>query len=349
MRTDLFDYSLPPERIAAHPLAERGASRLLELAATGVRHRRFAEWVSLLPRGALLVINDTRVLKARLLGRKQATGGRIELLLLRPLAHTPGRERWSALGRASKPLRAGTRIDVGDVAVSVVERLEDGTVVVEVPVSEGGIPSFLERHGHVPIPPYLGREDDAEDVERYQSVFARRAGSVAAPTASLHFDQRTLHELKARGIERAPITLHIGAGTFRPVTTEDLDEHPMHAEWIDVPEATAYAVARVRSSGSPVVAVGTTVVRALESATGEDGVVRAFRGETQLMIQPGYRFRAVDSLLTNFHMPQSTLLALVSAFAGRERVLAAYAEALREGYRFLSYGDAMWIPSCEEC
>ncbi|MEB2343307.1 MAG: tRNA preQ1(34) S-adenosylmethionine ribosyltransferase-isomerase QueA [Deltaproteobacteria bacterium] len=345
MRTSLLDYALPETLIASRPLERRDGARLMVVGAT-LAHRRVDEWAALVPEGALVVLNETRVRKARLFGTRRGTGGRAELLLLRRLSEPGHKERWLALGRASKPLRPGSVIDAGALSIEVRGR-DDADGALEVEVSAGGsVDAALEEHGHVPIPPYLRRDDDALDRERYQTVFARELGSVAAPTAGLHLTQAALDVLRARGVEVARLLLHVGLGTFRPVTAEDLDAHPMHSEELEVGEAVVDAVARARGRGAPVIAVGTTVVRALESSRdpARHGYLRATRGETSLLIQPGYSFGVVDGLLTNFHMPRSTLLALVAAFAGLERTLDAYRVAVSERYRFLSYGDAMWIP-----
>lgn len=310
-------------------------------------HRLVSEFAELVPAGALLVTNDTRVRRARLLGTRRPAGGKVELLLLEGCGPWPdGRERWRALGRASKPLREGTRIDVAELEIEVLSRgADDGLLELAIAVP-GTVEAALERVGHVPIPPYLGREDDGEDVERYQTVYAQRTASVAAPTAGLHLNQGLLERLVARGVTLGRLELEVGLGTFRPVTASDLDQHPMHEERFSVDAELASQIRAARARNAPVVAVGTTVVRALESAAdaGRAGEVRPFQGSTRLLIQPGYRFRVVDALLTNFHQPRSTLLALVSAFAGYDATRAAYSEALQSGYRFLSYGDAMWIP-----
>ena len=346
LKTALFDYELPESSIAVRPPERRDAARLLVLRKGGVQHRRMVDWPALLEQGSLIVLNDTRVLKARLLGQR-ATGGRVEILLLRRLARADGgrRERWEALGRAGKPLRLGTRVRAGDLEVEIVERAEGGMLTVNL-VAEGAVTDAIERSGHVPIPPYLARQDEPADAERYQTIFARHPGSSAAPTAGLHLSSELLQRLEARGHRLAALTLHVGLATFRPVNSAELDDHPMHAEEFEVSAALAAELQAARSAGRRVVAVGTTVVRALESAADPErpGLVLPRRGSTRLFIRPGYRFRVVDALLTNFHLPRSTLLAMVGAFAGRERLLDAYASALSEGYRFLSYGDAMWIP-----
>jgi S-adenosylmethionine:tRNA ribosyltransferase-isomerase len=348
VRTELFDYDLPEERIARHPAERRDGARLLVVRPEALEHRKVTEFAELVPEGALVVVNDTRVRRARVFGARRGSGGRIEIFFLAPIAGDvtrAGSERWAALGRASKPLRAGTLIDAEDLVAEVLDRDEAGILTLEVS-APGGVEAWLEAHGHVPIPPYLGRADEPEDVERYQTVYARRTGSVAAPTAGLHLTAEAFARLEARGVELGRVELEVGLGTFRPVEADDLDQHPMHTERFAVSPELAERVAAARARGGQVVAVGTTVVRALESAADPErpGLVRPYRGETRLLIQPGYGFRVVDSLLTNFHQPRSTLIALVSAFAGLERVRSAYAEALQGSYRFLSYGDAMWIP-----
>ncbi len=356
MRRELFDYDLPEELIASRPAAERDGARLLVLEGDGAvdLDRSVRELDRLLAPGALLVVNDTRVVPARLLGRRRPSGGRAEIFLVRREADAvrgegEGTERWRALGRASKPLRPGTVIDFderGTLSATIEGKDEDDLLRVRLS-SAAGVPidRALEALGHVPLPPYIRRGDDADDRERYQTVFAREPGAVAAPTAGLHLTAAAIERLAARGVELATVTLHVGLGTFQPVTAEDLDQHRMHAEAFAVPAATAAAVDRARARGAPVVAVGTTCVRALESAADRErpGRVIARAGETRLLIQPGYRFLVVDELVTNFHLPQSTLLALVCALGGRERVLAAYRAAVLARFRFFSYGDAMLV------
>lgn len=336
MRTDDLAFELPPELIASAPLAERDASRLLVLrrADGTLSDDVIRSLPALLPEGALLVVNDTRVIPARLRGVK-ASGGKAEFLLVR--AKGEDGRRWEALGRASKPLRNGAVIAVGEgLAVRVLGRdgmMLDVELLAEDPRAE------IERHGEMPLPPYMHRAPEASDRERYQTVYADRPGAVAAPTAGLHLTEALFAAMARRGIERVAVTLHVGPGTFAPVMVDDLDEHAMHAEWYDVPEATAEAVRAAKRDGRPVVAVGTTVVRTLESW----GLEGERTGETRMLIQPGYAFRVVDALVTNFHLPRSTLLALVMAFGGADRVRAAYALAVAERYRFFSYGDAMLV------
>jgi S-adenosylmethionine:tRNA ribosyltransferase-isomerase len=346
VKTALLDYALPEVAIAQRPLADRDAARLLVVGREGVRHASFRDWAELVPGGSLVVFNDTKVRKARVLGTRPGTGGRVEIFLTaRVESVSPDEEIWLALGRANRPLREGARVESGGLACEVLGADASGTLRVRV-TAQGGVEAALATHGHVPLPPYVRRPDEPGDVERYQTVFARHLGSVAAPTAGLHATESTLSRLRARGIATAFVTLHVGIGTFRPVSTDDVDDHPMHEELFSVSPDLEDAVRRTRERGGRVVAVGTTVVRSLESSRdpSDPRSVRATTGATRLLIQPGYSFGPVDALLTNFHMPKSTLLALVAAFTGRERMLEAYAAALENGYRFLSYGDAMWIP-----
>lgn len=332
-----FDYELPAERIAQSPLPQRSAARMLHLAAEGIRDTAVRELPALLRPGDLLVFNDTRVIPARIHGTK-ASGGRIEVFVERLL----GGQDVLAQVRASKAPQDGTLLHLeGGVDAEVLGR-EDGFFRLRfrdpLPAVE-----LLERCGHVPLPPYITRPDAELDRERYQTVFAARDGAVAAPTAGLHFDAAMLAALTDAGVTRAAVTLHVGAGTFRPVREEDLGRHRMHAEWLDVPAATCEAIAAAKARGGRVIAVGTTVVRALETAAAASGDPMPFRGETSLFITPGYHFRVIDMMLTNFHMPCSTLLMLVCAFGGTERVLGAYRHAIDAGYRFYSYGDAMLV------
>lgn len=350
MKTAAFDYELPEALIAAHPTERRDGARLLVVEESELRDATVASLAEEIPAGALVVVNDTRVRRARVFGTKQS-GGRVELLFIRrvlaPTGATPEDcERWEAIGRSSKPIRVGTRIDWDETQFEILRRAEDATLLVEVRTGGPDFEQILEQRGHLPLPPYMRRGDDPTDLARYQTVYARRTASAAAPTAGLHLTPQLFERLAERGVEVARLELEIGLGTFRPVLAEDLDEHPMHAEMIDVGPDLAAAVARARERKKPVVAVGTTVVRALESARdpARPGQVRPTRGETRLLIQPGYAFSVVDCLLTNFHVPQSTLLALVAAFAGYDRVMSAYRHAVAARYRFLSYGDAMWIP-----
>jgi S-adenosylmethionine:tRNA ribosyltransferase-isomerase len=335
MLTRDFDYLLPPESIAQKPVP-RGESRLLVLDRTGPeRHARVRDLPRLLGAGDLLVLNDTRVIPARLFGRS-AGGGRMEILLVERLDE----REWYALARPGRRARPGAVIELdGGLSAEVAEKHEDGRIRLR--FSEP-IEPCLDRLGHVPLPPYIHRPDTPEDRERYQTVYARRPGAIAAPTAGLHFTEELLREIQAAGVEIARVTLHVGIGTFKPVSAERIDEHRMDSERYEIDEETAETIRRTRADGRRVVAVGTTVVRSVESAAmAGHGDVEAGSASTDLFITPGFRFQVVDALLTNFHLPRSTLLMLVSAFAGRERVLAAYQEAIREGYRFYSYGDAM--------
>jgi S-adenosylmethionine:tRNA ribosyltransferase-isomerase len=331
-----FAYELPAELIAQAPLPDRGASRLLVLdGATGrIEDRRFAELVELLRPGDLLVLNDTRVVPARLFGTKE-TGGRVELLLER----ITGPRRIRAQLRASRSPKPGAAIQLPGDARAVVEGRAGELFDL---VLDRDVEPYLGEHGQVPLPPYIERAPDAGDRSRYQTVFARTPGAVAAPTAGLHFDDALFARLEAEGVERAFLTLHVGAGTFAPVRTERLEAHRLHPEWLSVSAEVCKRVEAARGRGGRVVAVGTTAVRALETAA-QDGPLRPFEGETELFIYPGYRFRVVDALVTNFHLPESSLLMLVCAFAGREPTLAAYRHAVAERYRFFSYGDAMLV------
>jgi len=343
-RLDDFDFALPPELIAQHPSADRSGSRLLDgRVEPGVDHV-YHQLPALLAPGDLMVFNNTRVIKARLLGQK-ASGGAVEVLVERVLTG-PEHAVWAHV-RASTSPKAGGRLLLGEA-----DGLAPFEAVVGGRAGPGGglfllhFPAdpfaLLERHGHVPLPPYITHADQADDERRYQTVFASRPGAVAAPTAALHFDAALFEALAARGIGRAELTLHVGAGTFLPVRVDDLREHRMHSEWFEVPQATVDAIARTRRAGGRVVAVGTTTLRALESAA-LGGVLQAGARETDIFITPGFDFRVVDLLVTNFHLPRSTLMMLVSAFAGHGPVMALYAAAIERGYRFFSYGDGMLL------
>ncbi len=338
MKKSDFHYDLPPELIAQAPLPERSASRLLLVpplpAALADRHVR--DLPELLQPGDLLVFNDTRVIPARLFGQK-ATGGRVEILIERLLSASEARAQ---IGVSKSP-KPGARIalDAGGEA-EVLGR--DGEFYhLRFHVDEG-LESWLLKAGRLPLPPYIQRAPGADDAERYQTVFARQVGAVAAPTAGLHFDEALLQAIAARGVEVGHVTLHVGAGTFQPVRAEHIGDHRMHSEWLNVGAELVERIRRTREAGGRVIAVGTTVVRALETAM-QGGVLRPFAGDTRIFIFPGYRIRSVDALLTNFHLPESTLLMMVSAFAGRARVFEAYAHAVRARYRFFSYGDAMLL------
>ncbi len=346
MKTADLDYELPEELIAAHPAERRDGARLLVVDGGELHDSAVTELGELIPEGALLVVNDTRVRRARIFTTKQGRGGRVELLFIRRVGVEGGRERWEAIGRASKPIRVGTVLEWDDVRIEVLARSEEATLLVAVAAGGADFDQLLEERGHLPLPPYMRRTDELPDLERYQTVYARRTASAAAPTAGLHLTPELFERLGARGVRVGKLELEIGLGTFRSVMVDDLDQHPMHAETFAIGPELRDAVSDARERGRPVVAVGTTAVRALESAADPErpGHVRLAEGETRLLIQPGYRFRVVDALLTNFHVPKSTLLALVSAFAGYETVMAAYRHAVASRYRFLSYGDAMWIP-----
>jgi S-adenosylmethionine:tRNA ribosyltransferase-isomerase len=334
MRLSDFDFALPDELIAQHPAARRSASRLLHVGRETLADLRFDALPELLAAGDLLVFNDTRVLRARLRGSK-ASGGRVEVLIER----VTGECEALAQLRASKPPRPDTRLAFRSSSATVAGRAgEFWQLRFDEPVT-----AVLEREGELPLPPYITHPPGADDERRYQTVFARVPGSVAAPTAGLHFDPPLLARLRERGVDVAFVTLHVGAGTFQPVRVDDLSQHRMHAERYEVPAATADAIAAARAAGRCVTAVGTTSLRTLESAADTDGHVRPGAGETQLFVTPGYRFRVADRLLTNFHLPKSTLLMLVSAFAGIERIRSAYAHAIAQRYRFFSYGDAMLL------
>jgi S-adenosylmethionine:tRNA ribosyltransferase-isomerase len=334
-----FDFQLPPELIAQHPAAERSASRLLDGRGVLPIDRVFRELPSLLLPDDLLVFNDTQVIKARLFGEKPATGGAVEALVERVL---PNHEVLAHL-RASKAPKPGSTIAFagGAFEAEVLGRAgpDDALFHLRFPADPLAL---LQAHGHVPLPPYITHADAAEDIERYQTVFAQRPGAVAAPTASLHFDAGVLAALEARGVGRAQVTLHVGAGTFQPVRSENLDEHRMHSEWFEVPESTVAAIEAAKARGGRVVAAGTTTLRALESAA-LGGRLQAGARDTDLFIRPGFQFNVVDTLVTNFHLPKSTLLMLVSAFAGHDQVRALYRHAIEARYRFFSYGDAMLL------
>ena len=340
MRVDAFDFDLPREAIATRPARPRDSARLLDLSA-GLAHRSVAELPALLRPGDVMVFNDTRVIPARL------TGTRGEARVALTLHMRMGADRWRAFARPAKRLRPGDRIVFADDFSAAVEARDGPEVSLVFDRGGAALAEALQSHGAMPLPPYLRRAADARDRDDYQTVFARCEGAVAAPTAGLHFTDRLLQAIDARGIARRFVTLHVGAGTFLPVSVEDTADHQMHAEWCELAPDTAVAINRCRAAGGRIVAVGTTVVRLLESAARPDGSVEAFTGEVDLFIEPGYRFKVVDLMLTNFHLPRSTLFMLVCAFAGTERMKAAYAEALAAGYRFYSYGDACLLARAE--
>ena len=347
MNTSDYDYALPPELIAQEPLPGRAQSRMMVLHRDGgaLEHRHVTDLPGLLAAGDLLVVNDTRVIPARVFGRREDTGGKVELLLVEETEAGA----WSCLWRASGRARPGCRLDLagGRVRGEILAGTGDGRVLVRL-ASADPLLEVLEDAGAPPLPPYIRRPPGPSaatplDRERYQTVYAEQAGAVAAPTAGLHFTRELLDDLAGRGVPRAAVTLHVGPGTFRPVRAERVADHVMDEERFALPASTARAIGAARERGGRVVAVGTTTVRTLESVAREDGSVAAASGRTALFIHEPYRFRAVDAMLTNFHLPRSTLIMMVCAFAGRERVLAAYAAAVRRAYRFYSYGDCMLI------
>ena len=330
-----FDFALPDDLIAQHPAPERSASRLLDGTASQAVDRTFRELPALLCAGDLLVFNDTKVVKARLFGEK-ATGGKVELLIERVLH---GREVVAHMKVSKKPPPGAVLHMAGGFTATLLGRWpEENGALFRFALSDEPY-ALMERHGHVPLPPYITHADSADDERRYQTVFAKNPGAVAAPTAALHFDEALLQALDARGVERASVTLHVGAGTFQPVKTEDIAAHRMHSERYAVPAATQAAIAAAKARGGRVVAVGTTTVRTLESWA-HSGLAA---GDTSIFITPGFAFQVVDRLITNFHLPKSTLMMLVSAFAGYDHIMALYAHAIRQRYRFFSYGDAMLL------
>lgn len=341
MDVSQFDFDLPERLIAQTPLAERSESRLLVLRREdgSIRHRRFQDIVEFLQPGDVLVLNDSKVIPARLIGSKVDTGAKIELLLLKQLQG----DRWETLVKPAKRIKAGTKVVFGQgelVAVAEEEGEAPGGRIFRLEY-DGVLMELLNRLGQMPLPPYIKKQLD--DPDRYQTVYARHPGSAAAPTAGLHFTPELLNRIEQRGVNIAAITLHVGLGTFRPVTADRVEDHRMHAEYYDVSREAAEAVNKAKANGRRVVAVGTTSCRTLESIADDEGTVYARSGWTDIFIYPGYTFRAVDALITNFHLPKSTLVMLVSAFAGRELTMKSYREAVREEYRFFSFGDAMLI------
>lgn len=342
-RTSDYDYDLPPERIARYPASRRDESRLLVLPATGdVQHRVFGDVVDLVEPGDVVVVNESRVLPARLLGHKP-TGAPSEILLTRPANAEGDPYLWEALVRPGGKLKPGRTVIIAEgLTVEILDSAPGGGRLVRL-VTKDTVEEALERHGHMPLPPYLAREDEPLDRERYQTVYAKDPGSVAAPTAGLHFTPDILGRLAAKGVKRAAVTLHVGIGTFRPVEVDDLEHHEMHEESYRVPSETADVVNATRDAGGRVWAVGTTTLRTLESSVDSTGRVVSGARSTDLFVHPPYDFAVVDGLLTNFHLPRSSLLMLVAAFAGYERTMAAYEVAIRGDYRFYSYGDAMAV------
>jgi len=342
VRTSDFDYELPQELIAQYPSKERGGSRLLVLRKDSgrIEHRRFADVGEYLRAGDVLVVNESQVLAARFIGTKRDTGGRVEMFLLRELAPA----HWEVLLKPGARIREGMVLSFGDgrLTAEVGPILPGGRRQVTL-TTDGDLAAAMSSLGEIPLPPYISRSPEPSDRERYQTVYARVQGAVAAPTAGLHFTEQMLEQLREQGLSVAPVILHVGIGTFRPVKTDDPDEHEMEIERYDLADSSARMINGSRAGGGRIVAVGTTSVRVLESVADEAGSVHAGAGETGLFIQPGYDYRAVDALITNFHLPKSTLLMLVSAFGGHENVMGAYQEAVAERYGFYSYGDAMLI------
>jgi S-adenosylmethionine:tRNA ribosyltransferase-isomerase len=342
MRVDLFDFELPQERIALRPARPRDSARLLQVAGGEISDRQILDLPDLLRPGDVLVFNDTKVIPAQLEGRRG------EASIGATLHKREGPREWQAFLRNAKRARAGDSIDFGaGVSASVVDKADDGSALLHFH-GEEPVELLLERAGSMPLPPYIAskRPADAEDRADYQTIFAKREGAVAAPTAALHYTPRMIEALDARGIGRETLTLHVGAGTFLPVKADDTGDHKMHAEWGRIDEATATRLNAARTSGGRLIAVGTTSLRLLESAADEDGAIRPFEGDTAIFITPGYRFKAIDGLITNFHLPRSTLFMLVSALMGLDTMKAAYAHAIEAGYRFYSYGDAsLLLPS----
>jgi len=350
-----FDYELPRGFIAQRPAEPREAAKLLRVgagasAAESFSDHRIADLPDLLRAGDLLVFNDTRVIPARLRGKRK--DAKVEALLHKAeVAGDDGRILWRAFCRPAKRLRPGERIRFAeDFEAEIVEKNEGGDLLLAFDMTAEAMKAALERHGEAPLPPYIERSGgaDAQDRQDYQTIFAKREGAVAAPTAGLHFTEALMELLRQRGVEFASVTLHVGAGTFLPVKVEEVSRHRMHSEWGEVSEETAATIARTKAAGGRLVSVGTTSLRILETAAGESGAVTPFSGDTSIFITPGFTFRAVDLLLTNFHLPRSTLLMLVSAFSGRRRMLAAYEQAKQKGYRFFSYGDACLLERLEE-
>jgi S-adenosylmethionine:tRNA ribosyltransferase-isomerase len=340
MRTADFDFELPPELIADEPARPRDAARLLDVQGGALANRHVRDLPALLMPGDLLVYNDTRVIPARL------TGKRGEVKVEATLHKREGADTWHVFAKPGKRLRVGdTIVFAPDLSAQVMEKREAGDIALRFSVAGGELMAALHRYGVMPLPPYIRRPEGAspKDAEDYQTVFAAREGAVAAPTAGLHFTPDLLARLEARGIRRVPVTLHVGAGTFLPVKVDDIRDHRMHAEWGEIAQETARAIAETRAAGGRIVSIGTTSLRLLETAAADDGTLAGFSGDTDIFITPGYRFKIVDLLLTNFHLPRSTLFMLVSAFAGMERMRAAYAHAISSGYRFYSYGDTSLI------
>ena len=342
MKTSDFYYDLPQELIAQDPLTDRSASRLMHLSIKdgSIEHRHFTDILEYLNPGDCLVINDTKVIPARLYGHKEETGALIEIHLLKRNEN----DVWECLVKPGKKARKGTRISFGDGLLKgeIVDVIEDGNRLIHFEYN-GIFEEILDQLGEMPLPPYITHK--LQDKNRYQTVYAKHEGSAAAPTAGLHFTKELLEKVKEKGVQIAHVTLHVGLGTFRPVKVDDVEQHHMHSEYYVVEEDQAKLINDTKKNGGRVIAVGTTSCRTLESATGEDGVLKAGSGWTEIFIYPGYHFKMIDSLITNFHLPESTLMMLVSALAGKEKIMHAYEEAVKERYRFFSFGDAMFIDS----
>ena len=342
MKTSDFYYDLPQELIAQDPLTDRSASRLMHLSIKdgSIEHRHFTDILEYLNPGDCLVINDTKVIPARLYGHKEETGALIEILLLKRNEN----DVWECLVKPGKKARKGTRISFGDGLLKgeIVDVIEDGNRLIHFEYN-GIFEEILDQLGEMPLPPYITHK--LQDKNRYQTVYAKHEGSAAAPTAGLHFTKELLEKVKEKGVQIAHVTLHVGLGTFRPVKVDDVEQHHMHSEYYVVEEDQAKLINDTKKNGGRVIAVGTTSCRTLESATGEDGVLKAGSGWTEIFIYPGYHFKMIDSLITNFHLPESTLMMLVSALAGKEKIMHAYEDAVKERYRFFSFGDAMFIDS----
>ena len=338
MKRSDFNYQLPNELIAQHPLAERNSSRLLHIENGCCHDKNFTDFIDLLNEDDLIILNDSKVIPARLFGNKQS-GGKVEILIEKII----DKHQAIAHVRASKSPKSGAMVELSSGYKCQVMGREGDLFKLEFQ-GETGVTHILDKIGHVPLPPYITRSDNQEDVQRYQTVFAQRSGAVAAPTAGLHFDKAMLDAIAEKGVKTAFVTLHVGSGTFQPVRVEQLNEHIMHSEYYEVPDTTVRAILMSRYRGGRVIAIGTTAVRALESAS-QSGKLRSGVGDTELFITPGYEFITVDAMLTNFHLPESTLIMLVSAFAGYETTMSAYRHAIAKRYRFFSYGDAMFISS----
>tara|TARA_R110001599_G_scaffold80952_2_gene218638 strand:+ start:1830 stop:2867 length:1038 start_codon:yes stop_codon:yes gene_type:complete len=341
MNVSDFDFDLPDELIAHYPMPERIQSRLLVVnpitdGDAEIRHKSFADVESLVQPGDVLVFNDTKVVPARLFAQKQ-TGGKLEILFERALDEFT----FLAHVRSSKSPKAGSTLIIENDVKVLMKGRQDALFILQTP-SDLPVFELLEKHGHIPLPPYIERQDESLDASRYQTVYAQNPGAAAAPTAGLHFDDDLLVRLKGKGVKTAFVTLHVGAGTFQPVRVDNIHDHVMHSEWIDVNEATVALINDARKNGGRVICVGTTSVRSLETAS-QSGELKAFQGDTSIFIYPGYKFKSVDCLITNFHLPKSTLLMLVSAFTGKQNILSAYNEAIQNKYRFFSYGDAMFL------